>query len=181
MSNWHYAVDGGSQGPFDDGALRNLVLRGAVGPGTLLWRDGMSAWTPAEDLVELQEALRAARQARAASSVTAAPPLNNAGIERQPFDAGAATSDATGGIIPYKNPLALTGYYIGIFSLIPCVGMVLAVPAIVLGVLGLRARARDPKVRGAAHAWIAIVTGTISMLLYGALTIAWMVGPRSPF
>jgi len=180
MSNWYYAVDGGSQGPFDDGALRNLALRGKVGPSTLVWKEGMSAWTPAGDLVELQEALRAARQARAAASVVAAPPLHNAGIQRQQFDAGAATSDATGGIIPYKNPLALTGYYIGIFSLIPCVGMLLSVPAIVLGVLGLRARAREPKVRGAAHAWIAIITGTISMLLYGVLTIAWLVGQRSP-
>ena len=27
-----------------------------------------------------------------------------------------AEEDATGGVIPYKNPAALTGYYLGIFS-----------------------------------------------------------------
>lgn len=178
MSNWYYAVDGGSQGPFDDGALIDLVRRGAIGPTTLVWREGMAAWTPAGDLAEVQAALIAARQARAAT-VAAAPPRMNAGIQRQPFNAGAATADATGGIIPYKNPLALTGYYLGIFSLIPMIGMLLAVPAIVLGALGLRARAREPKIRGAAHAWIAIVTGVISMLLYGALAIAWTVARAS--
>ncbi len=151
-------------------------MRGAVGPSTLVWREGMSAWTPAGDLVEMQEALRAARQARAAASIVAAPPRSSAGIARQPFDSGAVTSDATGGIIPYRNPLALTGYYIGIFSLIPCIGMMLSVPAIVLGVLGLRARSQEPRIRGAAHAWIGIVTGAFSMLVYGALTIAWFVG-----
>ena len=61
MSNWYYAVDGGSQGPFDDGALRNLALRGKIGPSTLVWKEGMSAWTAAGELVELQEARRAAR------------------------------------------------------------------------------------------------------------------------
>ena len=40
--------------------------------------------------------------------------------------------DATGGIIPYKNGPALMAYYLGIFSLIPCLGLVLAIPAFVL-------------------------------------------------
>ncbi|MBI1304662.1 MAG: DUF4339 domain-containing protein [Phycisphaera sp.] len=178
MSNWHYAVDGGSQGPLDDGAIRSLIMRGTIGPGTLIWREGMGAWTPAGDLVEMQEALREARRARAAPPIPTAPPRSNAGIERQPFDAGMGPSDGTGGIIPHRNPLALTGYYVGIFSLIPGVGMLLSVPAIVLGVLGLRARKREPRIRGAAHAWIAILTGAVSMLAYGALTIVWFVTQR---
>ena len=37
------------------------------------------------------------------------------------------TGDATGGIIPYKNPPALIAYYCGIFSLLPCIGLVAGV------------------------------------------------------
>ena len=38
--------------------------------------------------------------------------------------------DATGGVIPYKNGPALAAYYLGIFSLIPCGGLLLAIPAL---------------------------------------------------
>ena len=31
--------------------------------------------------------------------------------------------DATGGVIPYKNPMALTGYYLGFLSLLPLIGI----------------------------------------------------------
>ena len=48
--------------------------------------------------------------------------------------------DATGGIIPYKNPAALIAYYCGIFSLLPIVGIVVGIPAVVLGIVGLRRR-----------------------------------------
>jgi len=51
---------------------------------------------------------------------------------------GGPTPDATGGVIPYKNPAALIGYYVGIFSLIPGLGVPLALAALVLGVVGLR-------------------------------------------
>ena len=49
------------------------------------------------------------------------------------------TGDATGGLIPYKNPQALTAYYLGIFGLFPAIGLLLAIPAVILGILGLKA------------------------------------------
>jgi len=38
-----------------------------------------------------------------------------------------ATGDATGGVIPYKNPPALIAYYCGIFSLLPILGLVFGI------------------------------------------------------
>ena len=73
----------------------------------------------------------------------------------------AGTGDATGGIIPYKNPHALIAYYSGVFSLIPCLGIILGPIAVGFGVSGLRARRRNPAVRGHVHAWAAIVLGSI--------------------
>lgn len=77
--------------------------------------------------------------------------------------------DATGGIIPYKNPHALTSYYLGVFSIIPFIGFVLGCIAVPLGVSGLRKRKAMPQIRGTAHAWIGIVIGGISVVVHLAL------------
>ncbi len=71
--------------------------------------------------------------------------------------------DATGGVIPYKNPPALIAYYCGVFSLIACVPFFVPVPivALVLGIKGLRKAKAEPQVKGQVHAWIGIVCGSI--------------------
>jgi hypothetical protein len=81
--------------------------------------------------------------------------------------------DATGGVIPYKNPHALIAYYLGLFSLLPCIGLFLAIPAFVLGIMGLRKRAQNPAIKGSVHAWIGIVMGGFLTLIWGA---AWVLG-----
>ncbi|MEZ6183413.1 MAG: hypothetical protein R3F62_00190 [Planctomycetota bacterium] len=84
--------------------------------------------------------------------------------------------DATGGVIPYKNPAALIAYYLGLFSLIPCLGLLLAIPALILGIVGLRARAKNPAIKGSVHAWIGIVLGGLMTLLWGGLVLTSFVG-----
>ncbi len=84
--------------------------------------------------------------------------------------------DATGGIIPYKNPKALIAYYLGIFSGFPLIGFFLAVPALVLGIMGLRDRNRNPAIKGSIHAGIGIGCGAIFTLLWGAVIIALIIG-----
>jgi hypothetical protein len=86
-----------------------------------------------------------------------------------------AAGDGTGGLIPYKNPAALAAYYLGLFSLFPLLGLFLAIPALVLGVAGLRARKRDPSIKGSVHAWIGIVMGGIFTLVWGALAVLIVV------
>ena len=77
--------------------------------------------------------------------------------------------DATGGVIPYKNAPALLAYYLGIFSLLPCIGLFLAIPALIFGIIGLRQRAKNPAIKGSVHAWIGIVLGGIFTLVWGGL------------
>jgi hypothetical protein len=81
------------------------------------------------------------------------------------------TSDATGGIIPYKNAPALIGYYCGVFSLIPFFGLPVGLAAIPLGIAGLRRRRKFPAVRGTVHAWVAIVLGTLTTLIWGGILL----------
>lgn len=80
--------------------------------------------------------------------------------------AEASQSDATGGVIPYKNPYALTSYYLAVFSLIPCIGLVLGIPAIVLGVIGLKKHKQNPQIHGTAHAWVGIILGSLTSLAW---------------
>jgi hypothetical protein len=72
--------------------------------------------------------------------------------------------DATGGLIPYKNGKALAAYYIGVFSLIPCLGAVLGPIAVVLGVMGLNYARQHPGASGKAHAIVGIVLGGLTAL-----------------
>jgi hypothetical protein len=82
--------------------------------------------------------------------------------------------DATGGVIPYKNPAALVAYYLGVFSIIPC--FPLGIAAFVLGIIGLRKRRQHPAIKGAVHAWIGIIAGGFFGLLYTVFTLLTIYG-----
>ncbi|QDT13000.1 DUF4190 domain-containing protein [Planctomycetes bacterium K23_9] len=77
----------------------------------------------------------------------------------------------TGALIPYKNPSALAAYYLGLFSLFPVLGLLLAIPAFILGIMGLRARNRDPAIKGSVHAWIGVVMGGICTVVWGLAVV----------
>lgn len=77
--------------------------------------------------------------------------------------------DSTGGIIPYKNPHALTAYYLGVFSVIPLLGFIAGGVAVPLGISGLRKRKATPVIRGSIHAWIGIILGGLSVAVHLAI------------
>ena len=83
--------------------------------------------------------------------------------------------DSTGGIIPYKNPPALIGYYLAIASLIPCIGFLFGVAACILGIVGLVKRNQTPEIKGSVHAWIGIVLGGGMALLWGGLILLTII------
>ena len=79
--------------------------------------------------------------------------------------------DVTGGLIPYKNPPALISYYCGIAALIPLIGMLFGLAAVVLAIMGFRKRKREPHVKGTAHAVIGLVLGGGSVLVHAAVLV----------
>ena len=83
--------------------------------------------------------------------------------------------DATCGIIPYKNPPALIAYYLGLFSLIPCLGLLLAPIAIILGILGLKKKKKTPIIKGQVHAWIGIICGFVFGILWLTLAVGFLI------
>jgi hypothetical protein len=68
-------------------------------------------------------------------------------------------------MVPYRNPLALTSYYLAVFSLLPVLALILAPLAVFFGTIGLRQARQHPESRGGAHAWFGIVLGTLMTLL----------------
>ncbi len=63
------------------------------------------------------------------------------------------------GMIPTKNPKALIGYYLAVFSLFPVLGLFLGFGAVVLGVQGRKAFKENPQIKGNTHALVAILVG----------------------
>lgn len=76
--------------------------------------------------------------------------------------------DGTGGLIPFKNPKALTAYYVGVFNLILCIfpviGLIGGIVAIVLGKQGLNFAKKHPRASGQAHAVIGMLLGSFVIL-----------------
>ena len=85
------------------------------------------------------------------------------------------SSGGLDGLIPYKNAPALIGYYCGVFSLIPFLGLPFSIAAIVLGVIGLMKKKTMPNAKGSAHAVVALVLGAITLVLWGGLLTVGLV------
>ncbi len=85
-------------------------------------------------------------------------------------------------LIPGKNQNALISYYLGLFSIFPCLGLPMGFIAIRNGRLALAAAKADPSVAGGTHAKIGIGCGAIGFLFnlfwIVVLTIAFTFGRK---
>jgi Domain of unknown function (DUF4190) len=76
----------------------------------------------------------------------------------------AEADDPVATIIPYRNGRALAAYYLGVFSLIPCLGLLLGPAALTFGILGLRYVRANPRAKGTGHAIAGIILGSLTTL-----------------
>lgn len=74
--------------------------------------------------------------------------------------------------IPYRNRAGLIAYYLGVFSLIPVIGIPLGIAGVVLGVKGLKYADEHPEAKGKAHAAVGVGAGGLFALLWTGLLIA---------
>jgi hypothetical protein len=109
--------------------------------------------------------------------LTASQPPVAAPQPRHPNNAAPPpATDAVATLIPFRNPYALTAYYLGLFSLFPCIGAVMGVVAIFLGIKGLKAANANPQAKGKVHAIVGIVCGAIFGLGWIVLDAAILIG-----
>jgi len=153
--DYYYTADGTNvQGPSPLEELTTRLAQGVLPVTTQVCAVGSQAWQPISSLTT-------------AASIPPPPPSVPTGPPPIP-----QTGDATGGLIPYKNPHALIGYYLGIVGLIPFIGILLAIPAFVLGIIGLKKRKQNPVIKGAIHAWVGIILGGISIAYHALIAVA---------
>jgi len=50
MSDWYYAVDNEQKGPINESELKENLAANKIPADSLVWKDGMDAWTPANQV-----------------------------------------------------------------------------------------------------------------------------------
>ncbi|MCE0484457.1 MAG: GYF domain-containing protein [Methylacidiphilales bacterium] len=50
MSDWYYAADNEQKGPVNEAELKENLAANKIPPDTLVWKDGMESWTPANQV-----------------------------------------------------------------------------------------------------------------------------------
>lgn len=185
--------DGRGFGPADLSAIKTWAAQGRVPADARLEPTGGGEAIVAGEHPELAGAINAPPTIQGPAGPCYCPecrydrsgapqlPCPECGCKRAPVPG--ATPDATGGLIPYKNPMALAAYYGGIGSLVamfvPVVGPICSIVVIVLGVKGIRAYKREPARRGVVHAWVGIGLAVFSLLIGGLITTGTVVAMLS--
>jgi hypothetical protein len=95
-------------------------------------------------------------------------PVRRRKVRREP--------DAIETLIPYRNGKALAAYYLGIFGLIPVLGLLLGPLALIFGILGLSYSRTYPSARGGGHAIAGIVLGSLEIVGHIAIIILIVLG-----
>ncbi|MGD0251093.1 MAG: GYF domain-containing protein [Verrucomicrobiota bacterium] len=146
--------DGNEYGPVSAEQVKKWIVENRVEKKTPVIPEGGVDWVFLGSLPEFAAAFM--------TPSSGPPPI--------PPSAGASKSAAGfNKVIPYKNARALVAYYLGVFSVIPPFGALLGIPALILGISGLRFQRRNPDAGGNVHAWIGIVLGGLFGFGYLAL------------
>jgi len=90
-----------------------------------------------------------------------------------------AGDEAVATVIPYRNPMALAAYYMGLFSIIPFLGIFLGAGGFICGILGLRHAAKNEGSHGRAHAAIGIGCGGLFFIIWTVFAIGMLVAVAS--
>ncbi len=160
----HIHSNGKATGPYSIEEINQMIGQGSIPASTAMaWYEGLPEWIPAHQLPGVRATASSPPPYRAAAAPPAIPPYMAVGTTPPANDSFVTT------IIPTKNPPALASYYLGVFSLIPILGGLLSILAIIFGIKGLKKRKQTPTVKGLAHAIVGIVLGTIVFLSHAAL------------
>ncbi len=150
--------DNQPHGPIDAPTLNQWIAEGRANGQTMTCAAGSQEWKPLAMFSEFAPALVHAPQSPTADS----------------------QSDATGGLIPYKNKHALIGYYMafagGLLMFIPVIGVLFSIGTLVMGIKGLKNVKENPAVRGTAHAWIAVIGGGLEIIVSLIVTVMFVLG-----
>jgi type IV pilus assembly protein PilA len=181
--DWYHARGGQHVGPVSLAELTRRIGAGEVGSDDMVWREGMPDWQSVRTVSELAGALprgpAAAALPGSSPSAPAQPAWAPGGFEpsaplsqQQAWDPAGAAAPMLGygGYTPPKpgaSGLAIAAFVLSLAALF--VGMILALPALVMGIIAVYDAKRTGRRKGLAVA--AVVISGIDVLLGGGLIV----------
>ena len=80
----------------------------------------------------------------------------------------------TRSLLPVGRPAsAIAAGYLGLFAILPFLGLLPGVLAVIFGIIALKKINRDPSLCGKARAWFGIIVGSLAPIIWiGLLVIA---------
>jgi len=137
MADWFYGNSGQQMGPIDDAGLNTLVATGQIGPGTLLWREGMPHWLTLDQL-----------RVGGGIYLTTSPQFSGPGM-----------------MAPATSGLAIASLVCGIVGLVAC-QVYIGIPAVICGHLAMNQIANSPTpMIGRGMALAGLACGYIAVLM----------------
>jgi len=198
-SQWYYTRGGAQQGPVTFDELRKLAETGQFGPGDLVWQQGMAQWQPAHQATPffgaapppappqgayppgyLPPGYAPAGYAPAGNPQPGYPPP---GYAPPGSPIGYATprpsniGDDAGMrmLIPVgRSPWAIVAGYLGLFSILGCVGPI----AIIVSIIAIRDIKAHPDKHGMGRAIFGLVMGIIGTIVLVGMIAGGAFGSR---
>ena len=73
-----------------------------------------------------------------------------------------------------KNSAAIWAYYLGLASVFFC--LFSGIPALIMGIQGLKAAKAQPELKGEVHAWVGIICGILSVVFFILIILPSIIG-----
>jgi hypothetical protein len=177
VQQWYYSDGGRQNGPIDGGSLRQMLSSAQLPGKTLVWRDGLPGWQPAETQEELRPALPrgAAPPPPPPPPVVMPPPpplaqpVGYANPYQPPRQGDIGQDAGMRMLLPVgRSGWAIASGYLGLFSFFPFIGIATGVAAVITGIVAIRDIKRNPEKHGMGRA----IFGSIAGIIF---TFAWIV------
>lgn len=173
---WFYAKDGEQHGPVEADDIRSRLSSGDLSNGTLVWKEGMSQWSPLGEVLELREPVPSGGGQSAPTASAAAnpysPPTNQMGHSAPQLVAPVQ-----------QNTMAMVSMILGIISVVMCGGAFTGIPAIVCGHMARKQFRESPVPQtGEGMATAGLILGylmTVLTLVYVIFVAVAFIGAAS--
>ena len=160
---WYVGKNGNRTGPFTSPQVREMAATGALKPGDLLWKEGMSNWVQASTVKGLFETGRTSASVSSSAMVSAenpyaAPAVSDLQVAAEPSGQGLQYAE----YLPRVGAALLDGLFTGLMGCIPAFG---------IGVIAAVMAGNDPDAQQAA----AVFTNCCAQLLSIVISLVYYV------
>jgi len=166
MADWFYGKNGSQHGPVSEQAIKQLLSTHQIDSATIVWREGMSDWTPISKTPEFQN-FHSEGGASTGEAPNQEAPQPDQSTEASPIYApGQAEPPAFAAPVP-TNGLSIASLVCGILAILACyVWGLFGLPAVICGHMALKTIKTSPTpLNGKGMAIAGLVCGYIGIIL----------------